>query len=318
MNKLPGWVKTAIKVTVSVTLLVLFVRRVQTGNLMQAFSQLAWWQVTLGGLGYLLSQFISSGRWFLLARSMGIPAKLWRFYDFYLQGMFYSLFLPTSIGGDVGRGVLLSQLTQTNWLKATLSILSERACGFCGLYGFVWVGMAVFTLPGFDLSAKLVLSAIGLLALVITLGFKQVEAWPGGHWLIHRVLFKKASESEELGRIWPHKRILGLSIAMSVGLHCINTLVLWGLLILLGAPISYLLMGTIYALAAISAMLPITLSGIGVREGVMVILLTRWGGIPEEAAVALSLVWLSLIIVTTVPGAILALRHPLNLKAQAS
>jgi len=314
MKKLPGWAKTVLKVSVSLTLLVLFVRRVQTGHLVEAFASLAWWQVCVAALAYLVSQFISSLRWLLLARSMGIPASVWPFYDFYLQGMFYSLFLPTSIGGDVGRAVLLSKLTQTNWLKATLSILSERASGFCGLYGFLWAGMALFTFQGFDASSKSLISAIGLFALVFTLGFKRVETLPGGHWLIHKVLFKKASDTEVLGQIWPQKRIVLTTILMSIGLHSLNTLILWSLLGALGGQVSYLLMGTIYALAAISAMLPITLSGIGVREGVMVILLTRWAGVPEETAVALSLLWLSLIILTTFPGAVLALRHPLTLK----
>ena len=59
------------------------------------------WLAALGV--YLVAQVVSSLRWLLLARVLGVRGGLGRFTAYYFIGMFFNLVLPTSVGGDVVR-----------------------------------------------------------------------------------------------------------------------------------------------------------------------------------------------------------------------
>ena len=56
---------------------------------------------------YLAGQSVCAWKWGLLAQSLGFRRKLRFYWLHYLGGMFCSLFLPTSVGGDVYRVLAL-------------------------------------------------------------------------------------------------------------------------------------------------------------------------------------------------------------------
>ncbi len=57
-----------------------------------------WWAAL--GL-YLFTQAASGLRWQLLSRPLGFERTLLDYTRMYFVGMFFNLFLPTSVGGDV-------------------------------------------------------------------------------------------------------------------------------------------------------------------------------------------------------------------------
>ena len=69
-------------------------------NLIDRFTQIKplfiW---ALVGLGVLLT-FSSALKWYMLARSRGLPVSLWRLYAYYLIGMFFNLILLQSTLAD--------------------------------------------------------------------------------------------------------------------------------------------------------------------------------------------------------------------------
>jgi uncharacterized protein (TIRG00374 family) len=81
---------------------------------------------------YAASQVVSSYRWQLLARPLGFTEPLGRFVTLYFVGMFFNLFLPTSVGGDVVRAWLLAGRSGRRW-TAAVSVFSERFTGLLTL-----------------------------------------------------------------------------------------------------------------------------------------------------------------------------------------
>jgi uncharacterized membrane protein YbhN (UPF0104 family) len=95
--------------------------------------------------------------------------------------------------------------------------------------------------------------------------------------------------------------------------------VAWSLIVQVGASVSVALMArgigvtlewitwfSVVPLIALAIVLPISINGVGIREGGMVFLLGRWG-VAEEKAVAIGLLWFFATIVTGLLGGVLFL-----------
>jgi hypothetical protein len=111
-------------------------------------SELGWsWEPRLvrsAGLASLLLVLalgLSAVRWRIVLGWRGAPplGALWRYY---LIGWFVGLFLPTSIGGDAARAVMVAR-RQVRAGEAVSSVVVERAFGMVALLLFLVLGSAV-------------------------------------------------------------------------------------------------------------------------------------------------------------------------------
>lgn len=105
----------------------------------------------------------SSVKWYFLCRSCGLSVGLWRLYAYYLIGKFFSLILPSSIGGDVIRVHQLGRYTG-RYADAAAVVFVER---FSGLVTLVVLAMSVvvLNLQIFDIPWLTISLSIGVLGL---------------------------------------------------------------------------------------------------------------------------------------------------------
>ncbi|RME83396.1 MAG: UPF0104 family protein, partial [Zetaproteobacteria bacterium] len=92
--------------------------------------------VALVAAGYVLCGL----RWAWLARGLGLEVDARRKVRLFFVGMFASLFLPSTVGGDVLRGLLFAR-GRENKAAALASVVLDRANGLAALVG--WVGLAL-------------------------------------------------------------------------------------------------------------------------------------------------------------------------------
>ena len=85
-----------------------------------------WWLAAFAV--FLATQLTSGLRWQWLARPLGFTQSLGRFTQLYFVGMFFNLFLPTSVGGDVVRAWYLDGGSGRR-LGAFLSVFVDRLSG---------------------------------------------------------------------------------------------------------------------------------------------------------------------------------------------
>ena len=111
-----------------------------------AFLHLRWalWTAALGV--YTLTQLVSALRWGLLARPLGFRRPAWHFVGFYFIGMFFNLFLPTSVGGDVVRAWYLDGGSGRR-LAAFLGSFIDRLSGLLALLAMACVALAFCPIP---------------------------------------------------------------------------------------------------------------------------------------------------------------------------
>jgi uncharacterized membrane protein YbhN (UPF0104 family) len=289
------------KVAVSVAAVAFLLREVDLRSVGAAFRQVRLPLVVLAFGLYLGGQILSAGRWAVIARAVGFRRSLTDYVTFYYIGMFLNLFGPSTIGGDVARGLYLGRGGQR--ARALNSVVFDRASGLAVLVG---VGvLAVLAFPRYRLPPALPAAAAAL-------GVALVLCW----WLLPRVLALALAPTHRLRRFvehdlapfWRDRALLGQVVLASAAFHLSQVAVQYTLAAALGlgVPFSYCLI--FHPAVSVVASLPVSVAGIGVREAGYLFFLAPVG-VAEGAAVTFGLLWFALAVAGgLVGGAVLALR----------
>jgi uncharacterized membrane protein YbhN (UPF0104 family) len=121
-----------LRIAGTVALMALTLRNVDWPRLFELFETVdwRWWGAGLG-LG-LVVQCLAAIRWAVLARPIGFREPVTVFIRRFFEGQFFSLCLPTSIGGDVVKAYRLSATTRGRVL-AGCTVLADRLAGLSAL-----------------------------------------------------------------------------------------------------------------------------------------------------------------------------------------
>lgn len=258
--------------------------------------------VALATVLLLVGQVVAALRWKVV---WGEGSPDWMYLSrLYLIGGFFSLFLPTSVGGDAVRAAAATQASGRPG-AVVASVLLDRFLGTIALFVYGLIGLLLA--PSFATrlleSAQVQLSPrtviIALVAGLLLIG--------GIVLLARRSARARAMVGDGIASILQLARTpkaLVAAFALAFLVQAIY-LILWLVLALsieLPIPAGTLLVTVPIVTAA--AMLPITLSGIGVREAAWVLLL-RGTGVPEGLIVSFSLLYLVANLVLGVIGGLL-------------
>ncbi len=290
MDKLKGLGKFVFRIVVSVAILLWLFSRIDIRSVFTSFTTIplpAW----LGAyVLYLASQVVSSLRWFIIGRTLGFGGRFLTYLKFYFVGMYFNLFLPSAIGGDVLKAFFLAK-GGNGKLKASYSILSDRLFGLWAMFiiGAIAVTLEPGNLPGKwrHLLMALALSMTAA-ALLVPLFRKFINRFVSRVEPNSSLAARALYALEYMLVFWKYPasliKCLGLSLILQifgmVGAYLLGQ----GLGIGLGLGF-YL---SVLPLIAILTVLPISFSGLGVREGGFIYFF-HLKGVPMEKAVALSL-----------------------------
>lgn len=293
-----------LKGLVSLGLLSFLFYRIDVPHLLGVLSSARLSYLILALLAYFLGQIISSIRWALLARTLGFGNPFKDFMAFYLIGMFFNLFAPSTVGGDAGRVFYLarsdSRGLEREWTgsasQALMSVIMDRAVGMAVL---VWIGAAAVALfPTYALPAA-VRYLIFTLALGSVVGWTLLPIWQRGLPGRKHPVGKNLLLALETYRTrWP---VLRVAIILSLAVHFIQTWIqiLLGRALGLEIPWSYAFI--LYPLVTLFSALPVSLNGIGLREGGYLFLLRRIA-VGSEKAVAFGLLWFMIVAIDSLVG----------------
>ncbi|MGN6735591.1 MAG: flippase-like domain-containing protein, partial [Candidatus Binatia bacterium] len=165
-----------LKLLVSVGLLGYLLARIHIERFLHTFATANFSYIALALLIYLVTQGVSAIRWTALARPLGVKTPFTDIVRYYFIGMFFNLFAPGTVGGDVSRVYYLVRDENARvkgrsvtTMHATMSVLMDRAIGMVVL---VWLGAAGlllfpnYAVPHSARVATFVLS-VGLLVVVL-------------------------------------------------------------------------------------------------------------------------------------------------------
>lgn len=242
---------------------------------------------------------IAVGRWRRLLRALGSPMGAAEVGRIFGSGLFLSLFLPTTIGGDVYR---LARVGQGGFgtARAGVSLLAERGIGLLALILLVAPVVAVHPMTHdlLPLAATLGLGGLGVIVAVVF--------WGGP--VAHLVARRLPALEPALGPVsWSAlmrqaPAVFGLSLVIHLATVGANVLFAHALRV----PLGYWDALALIPLIVLAGQIPISPGGLGVREAGFVYFLGR-AGVAKEPALAVGLAWLAALYLTGAVGALLFL-----------
>ena len=278
--RIKSCLKTLFRAAVSITLLVWLFQRVDLKEVISSFGVIPAGTWFSAFLLYLVSQVLSSARWSVLSRALGFGGRFLTYVKFYFVGMFFNLFLPSAIGGDVLKAFFLSRGGNSR-LKATYSIFCDRIIGLWAM--FVLGAGAVIIAPGMlpDRFGMLLLASSAAMCLAVCF------------MPLIRDLLRKVFPVfyERLGFVmvyWERPRSLVVAFLLSLTLQFCGMYAVYLLALGLGLNCRPEFYFAAFPLVAILTILPISVSGLGIREGGFVYFLGL-KQVPPEKAIVLSL-----------------------------
>lgn len=293
----------ALKLTVTVGLLAYLFSRIEVGSVARLMAGAAWGWVIAGFFLYLALQGLCAWRWLLLARVLNLNGTWSRFVRYYYVGMFFNLFLPTGVGGDVYRCYYVAR-SASDWRRAIISVLADRGVGFatlCAIAATATVAFGRVSLPSW-MAWALAAGVVALLALlVVGLAAKGPLA---------SIRESAPLVVEFFRRPGTLVFVAGLSFVLQSLVVVVNIL----LAVALGLDVPVVFYFILIPLIAVATMIPVSLNGLGVREGAFVFFLAQVG-VPEAQALSLALLWLVILIASSAIGGLVWLATPVPPKA---
>jgi len=231
-------------------------------------------------------------RWRALLTAQGTRLVLPRLVSIYLEGSFFSNFLPSDVGGDSMRMLRVAHLTGQG-ADAVSSVLIER---LCGLFAVLLMGL-VAVLSNWRLASTggiglLVLAAFVafVLGMVLLFNLQPVRAWADRltvPWLA--ALMRKLGEVyDSIYAFRGRQRTLLVVIAFSLLFRLVSVCGLYVQSLALHVPISFIWLVMAISLIAVVSALPLSLNALGIKEGAYVFFFGLAGiAVPQALALAL-------------------------------
>ena len=303
------WGVTLLKVAVSAVLLYVLFSRVDASSFWEMVSGVHPGALVAGALIFFLSQCVSTLRWsVVLSKDARVPYP--KLFSMYFIGMFFNNFLPTIVGGDVVKGYYLYKETGRGDVSVA-SVFMDRYAGLSALITITTVALIIGygSLGAIGGGSLIAVFMIFIAAFLAVSAFIWIDALHG--WLVRFLrgvhlmkLNKKIDTFYEVFMGYKgHKGLLFRAFLLSL---FIQGSVIAGYIVLgrgLGMDVSPGYFFLFVPLATAVSMVPLSLSGLGIREGAFVYLFTKAGASGEEA-LGLSLLWFAVMVSVSLIGGI--------------
>lgn len=301
-------ISLALRIGLSVLMLAVLVWRVPSFDLDEVVPELSvrtvLWLTAAAGLT-LGGVVLSALRWQRVLEVLGLHAGLRRLLSHYLACQFVSNVLPTTIGGDVLRVSRLSRETGET-PKTFASVVLERLTG--------WLVLPIISVAGFVVNPPLrhlgtaTRVALGLaFATLLTLGillyavadqriggrFAAKDGWRRFAGAVHLGLDRLRRQPRAAANLL----IIGFAYQLVLVLAAVAAAQALGV-----RPAGLTALLAFFPAVAIAQVLPIGISGLGVREGAFVLFLGPLG-VASEEAIALGLLLYLLNLAVSLLGA---------------
>jgi uncharacterized membrane protein YbhN (UPF0104 family) len=294
--------------------MVFLVARIPLGDLGAALRRAAPAWIAAAAALLLASNVLGAYQWQQLLRAVEIRIPFWKVLSYYHVGLFFNNFLPANIGGDLAR-VLDAARYGPSRAAALSTVLMDRLIGTLALAGLA----LATTLPAMDrFHLRLV-----YLALVVFFVASVVLVWVIFHPVLLPALLRvlgrvglggfRPAFDELAGRLKGFGDRRGLfarllAVALVVQFSRIGVHVLVARSLGLGVGLQYFFL--FVPLLAVIVSLPISLNGIGVREGAGIVLFGL-AGVSRAGAFALQFTtYLVAVAVSLLGGMVFVVRLP--------
>jgi phenylacetate-CoA ligase len=290
-KKVPKKIILVLKVIVTTALCLLIVWKVDWANIWSSLKTANLYWIIAAFLIMVFNVFLSAYKWKILLAVHNIIFSFSQLSKFYFIGSFINNFLPSTIGGDSYR-VFKTFPDDKSKIGSYLAVIMDRVTGlfFLTLMGVIGALIA-FINDGDKLSEYFLVSGVGILFILmlgfIIIKFKGLKL----RKLTVRYLPEKIRNISKViddykGESFNIFLIAFISILFNILLVFSRVLMLFSV----NQSCSFLDVVIVIAASNIISLLPITINGLGLRDGTFVYLLTYYGVSYEPAVIVAVLI----------------------------
>jgi uncharacterized membrane protein YbhN (UPF0104 family) len=300
------WVRAGITAVILVVLL----RQVDASATLAAMLRVDVAMLAVVAALVLLDRTVMIWRWLLLLRASGTAIATGTAARIFLVSSFVGSFLPAGVGGDAARAYALGQRTAQRG-AAVASVAIDRILGVVAIALMGGIGVALYARQHPDPHVQRL--AVGSAALVFVASGAAIWAdrwlrwlprsWHG--WTPVRLPLRIA---DGLAVYREQPRTLVAVFGLSIVVQLLRILQAYGLGLGLGLAVPFAYYLVFMPIGLLMLLLPISVSGFGLPQGVMVWLL-RPQGVPDELSFALTTLIVLSGLFGNLPGAWLYLRE---------
>jgi len=240
----------------------------------------------------MLVNLIYSHMWQIVLAVQNTKIPLIKLLALYYIGLFFNNFMPSVIGGDVVKIYQLSKCTQKG-IDAALSVIITRLISIWALLLIVATAL-ISTGWGMEVPNIVTVLIISFLVGIVLMPFL------GSRLLIHLNRVSRIKKNARINLILEHicmsinllkthKLAILLSLIHALICHMLSVFANYLLSLSLGFSISFYYFFLFMPLINLIIILPISVNGFGLREGVFVLLFNQVG-LSTSAAISLSLI----------------------------
>ncbi len=303
----PRWPRRTLQVLLqyggSALVLYLLFRLLPGGQVWRALGLLParLWLLIL--IGYLAAHCIGAAKYRLVLNLGGAGIDALQAARCYFAGLFGSLFLPSLIGGDILRVAMALRVARSK-AGVLLGSLVDRISDFAALALLAGIGAA--SVPGsldpkslriFEIAGGIAVIGIAIVASVIVV--LPVRRFT--YRMRRRIVRLRRAMRSTIKQPGSMLKALSMSVSVQLIFICLNV----ALADACGLHLRFRIWLFAWPLAKLSAAIPITQAGIGVREAALAALLVPFGG-TAVLAVASGLAWDAISIGGAIAGGIFA------------
>ncbi|MCC7205978.1 MAG: flippase-like domain-containing protein [Anaerolineae bacterium] len=259
-------------------------------------------------------------RWGMVMRWRGIPLRPAYLFGSYLVGMFFNHFLPSGLGGDVVRAYETARDTGRG-AESVTGVLVERGSGMLAVFAAGSLG-ALLT-PGIPVGVALLAhglfvgALLAIWALWLDLTGRALDGigqrLPAG---VRTAWGKLGAVYHEFRRYRREWRILGAIMVQSLVTLALTLASVYALVLAFGQHIPFSSFAAFFSIATAIDVIPFSLNGLGVREGVFVFFLGLLG-VGAAPALGVALMIRLIVLVQAFGGGLIFLAREVRQRRRA-
>lgn len=319
-TKSVGWfgrhkaILIAVKVLLSLALFAYVVAKVSPGDIWATIRPANTNLLLAASALFLFSNLLGSWLWARLLRAQGVPIPYAKAASYYFVGLFFNNFLPSNIGGDIARisdaskhadhvspvfsATLMDRLLGVLAIALVAVLASSAAVDRFHLYAIYMAVVVIF------------LVALGIFLSIFNRAVLKAFEWPfrkiGAHNIERGITRLMDDLHGYKGQVGVLLGAFAASLIVQISRILVHYLVGLALGVRVAMGYYFLFVPVLAALVS----LPISLNGLGIREGAGVVLFHMAGLTKEQAFTVPFLTYLISVLISLLGGLIFVSRPP--------
>jgi len=285
---LKKYIKPFFRLTVTGLLIFYLFKKIEISQVLSLFSHINLILFLFASFLYIVSTYISTLRWKIF---LSDEFRISRLFSVYLIGSFFNTVLPGIIGGDIIKVLMIRNKAGLN--NAVASVFLERYTGFATLLmiGFVFFCIFYERLPQSLIIWSVPLSFSGFIVVSLFL-----YLFRNFNFLKNFYEYFLSFSKSQIAKAFLYSVFIQFIVILSVYVICVS----------LDIFISFFELCIYLPVIVLITTLPISVSGIGIREWCFILFFGSSVG--QTNAVAISFLWFLSVILASVSGGIEYLR----------